>query len=138
MKIFNKIFLFFLFGIVSLLAQDEIKDSLIITPPKIDQVENLLFKLDEFYFYLELKGIQGEFPLNEDPNTIKLWTSAIISRADANINNANLPTHISSILYEQYREDSKFNPVKYVLGMAQAGAVGYLAYKHVKKYGFFK
>jgi hypothetical protein len=28
--------------------------------------------------------------------------------------------------------------VRYVLGMAQAGAVGYMAYRHIKKYGFWK
>ena len=41
-------------------------------------------------------------------------------------------------LYQKYLEDSKFNPFKYALGMMQVGAVGYLAYKHIKKYGFLK
>jgi len=41
-------------------------------------------------------------------------------------------------LYQKYREDSKFNPFRYALGMVQTGAVGYLAYKHLKKYGFFR
>jgi len=49
----------------------------------------------------------------------------------------NLP-YLLSPLYAQYIEDSKFNPVRYVLGMAQLSAVGYLAYKHIKKYGFLK
>ncbi len=40
--------------------------------------------------------------------------------------------------YNQYLENSKFNPIRYVLGLAQTAAVGYLAYRHIKKYGFWK
>lgn len=44
----------------------------------------------------------------------------------------------SAPLYERYQENQKFNPLFYVLGMAQTAAVGYMAYQHIKKYGFFK
>ena len=46
--------------------------------------------------------------------------------------------HFLLPLYNQYLEDSKFDPVRYALGMAQLSAVSYLAYRHVKKYGFIK
>jgi hypothetical protein len=46
--------------------------------------------------------------------------------------------HFLLPLYKQYLEDSKFDPIRYALGMAQLSAVSYLAYRHVKKYGFFK
>ena len=41
-------------------------------------------------------------------------------------------------LYNRYLENSKLDPVRYVLGLAQAAAVGYMAYRHIKKYGFWK
>lgn len=46
--------------------------------------------------------------------------------------------NFSAPLYERYKENQKFNPLFYVLGMAQTAAVGYMAYQHIKKYGLFK
>jgi len=46
--------------------------------------------------------------------------------------------NFSAPLYAKYIENQKFNPLFYVLGMAQTAAVGYMAYRHIKKYGFFK
>jgi len=46
--------------------------------------------------------------------------------------------NFSAPLFERYKENQKFNPLFYVLGMAQTAAVGYMAYRHIKKYGFFK
>jgi hypothetical protein len=37
-----------------------------------------------------------------------------------------------------YVENNKFSMVQTVLGMAQAGAVGYLAFKSIQKHGFIK
>jgi hypothetical protein len=47
-------------------------------------------------------------------------------------------THFTSPLYQQYLRDSEFDMVRYVLGALQAGAVGYMAYRYIKKYGFWK
>jgi hypothetical protein len=60
----------------------------------------------------------------------------LISKSEKN--NQEFSPHFLSPLERKYHEDSKFNPIKYVLGAAQVGAVGYLAYKHIKKYGFLK
>jgi hypothetical protein len=46
--------------------------------------------------------------------------------------------HYMLPLYNRYLENSKLDPVRYVLGLAQAAAVGYMAYRHIKKYGFWK
>ena len=46
--------------------------------------------------------------------------------------------NFSEPLYKRYLENQKINPLYYVLGMAQTAAVGYMAYQHIKKYGFFK
>ncbi len=46
--------------------------------------------------------------------------------------------HLMLPFYNQYLENSKIDPIRYILGMAQAAAVGYMAYRHIKKYGFWK
>ena len=99
--------------------------------------EEFLYDLENFNLYLDLHNSRNNIPLNKDPNTQWLWTKAILSNFNqssdqqtANLNN------MLSLQYGQFINDSKFNPFRYALGMAQLGAVGYLAYKHIKKYGF--
>ena len=46
--------------------------------------------------------------------------------------------HLMLPFYKQYLENSKIDPIRYILGMAQAAAVGNMAYRHIKKYGFWK
>jgi hypothetical protein len=46
--------------------------------------------------------------------------------------------HLMLPFYKQYLENSKIDPIRYILGMAQAAAVGYMAYRHIKTYGFWK
>ena len=41
-------------------------------------------------------------------------------------------------LYNNYLESQKLATLKAILGSVQVGAVAYLAYKHIKKYGFLK
>jgi hypothetical protein len=101
-----------------------------------DPLIDLQIKFDEFELHRDLNNMKIAVPIDGDPQTVWLRTSLAIG----NTNNpgSNNKVHYLSPLYAQYIEDSKFNPVRYILGMAQVGAVGYLAYKHIKKYGFFK
>jgi len=41
-------------------------------------------------------------------------------------------------LYNNYLETQKLATLRAILGSVQVGAVAYLAYKHIKKYGFLK
>lgn len=41
-------------------------------------------------------------------------------------------------MYNDYIESQKLATLKAILGSVQVGAVAYLAYKHLKKYGFLK
>lgn len=93
-------------------------------------------KFDEFELQREFKEMKTSISIDGDPNTVWLRTSLAIS----NTNNTyqNFSPYFLSPLEKQYLEDSKFNPIRYALGMIQAGAVGYLAYKHIQKYGFLK
>ena len=102
-------------------------------------ITKINFTLDDLDFYLDLQSLNKSILLNEDSNTKWLWTSYAISNSNnqATSSNANL-SNITLPLYQNYLGASKFNPFRYALGMVQVGAVGYLAYKHIKKYGFLK
>lgn len=93
-------------------------------------------KFDEFELQRDFKEMKTSISIDGDPNTVWLRTSLAIS--NTNDTYQNFSPYFLSPLEKQYLEDSKFNPLKYALGMVQAGAVGYLAYKHIKKYGVFK
>lgn len=95
-------------------------------------------KYRDFEFYRDLNQIKMNIPIDGDPATVWLRTSIAIQNLNRNALSSETPTNLLSPLYQQYLEESRFNPVRYFLGLAQAGAVGYLAYRHIKKYGFLK
>jgi len=131
---------FFCFITISFLtlAQDA-ADSIHIHPQSTQLNKNFLALLDDLDFYLDLQNLNKTFLLNTDPNTRWLWTSYAISNSSQEIFQPELNLDdMTQPLYQKYLEDSKFNPFRYALGMMQVGAVGYLAYKHIKKYGFLK
>lgn len=136
MSRFAKIF-FCCLILSSVSLSQEISDSIKVNDQSIQLNKSLSSVLDELDFYLDLHDFNKTLLLNADPNTTWLWTSYAISnqatfQSNANFKDMTLP------LYQKYLEDSKFNPFRYALGMVQAGAVGYLAYTHIKKYGFLK
>ena len=50
------------------------------------------------------------------------------------------PVNVSDMLHPYlnfYLESKNISLFRRVLGIAQLGAVGYMAYKHIKKYGLF-
>jgi len=101
-----------------------------------NSLAQMQIKFDEFELHREFNNMKISVPVDGDPQTVWLRTSFAISNSD----NAdhNFSPHFLSPLEKQYLENSKFNPIRYALGMVQAGAVGYLAYRHIKKYGFLK
>ncbi|MCJ7552947.1 MAG: hypothetical protein MUO34_03595 [Ignavibacteriaceae bacterium] len=137
MKIFAYSTIIILFLSCLSLAQEIQKDSLSVKNKSIDAIQNIQYRFEEFDLYRETYHSNFLIPLDEDKSTLQLRTEMIISQSLRN--NFNLEGndfYFLSPLYEKYLEESKFNPVRYVLGMAQLGAVGYLAYRHIKKYGF--
>ncbi|MGB5287206.1 MAG: hypothetical protein WBQ32_04025 [Ignavibacteriaceae bacterium] len=138
-----KVFLcFYLLG-VSLLAQEIEKYSIEtsdtsyrykgIVPPVEYQ-----YDLDEFFIEPLFNQIQDEILSEDNPSNIWLRTDLLISYNNLNTENGEVNTHFTSTLYQQYLRDSKFDMVSYVLGIAQTSAVAYMAYRHIKKYGFWK
>jgi len=74
-----------------------------------------------------------------DKSTLWLRTEMAISYfSQYGSGNFGENNHLLLPFYNQYLENSKFDPIKYVLGIAQISAAGYLAYRHIKKYGFRK
>jgi hypothetical protein len=146
MKYFPKIFLILL--LARLAYPQEIADTLENYPESglenypvsFESLRKIENRFNEFDLLRELHYINKTEVLNNDPQTAMLWTSYILSGSSSlRWRTADeKPGHLTSVLYDQYMEDSKFNAVKYVLGAAQLSAVGYLAYLHIKKYGFLK
>ena len=52
-------------------------------------------------------------------------------------NETELPDNILQPYYNYYMKSKNISLLRRVLGIAQLGAVGYMAYKHIKKYGLF-
>ena len=120
-------------------SQELNPDTIKTKPHSLIPIQNILFSLEEFDFYRELNYMKMNITASNDSNTIWLWTSFALSKSGLTTSQyGEAPSNVSHILYQQYLENSKFNPVRYVFGMAQTAAVGYLAYKHLKKYGFRK
>ena len=88
------------------------------------------------------KPISNQIPedvlFDDNPSTVLLRTQLLISNNAAQFGYDEINTHFTSPLYQQYLRDSEFDMFRYILGVAQASAVGYMAYKHIKKYGFWK
>ena len=95
----------------------------------------LNYKFDDLILNNKPDFLLSNLPLYNDSSTIWLRTELALSSARLFVEKDG-EQHFTSILYQKYLEDSKFDPVRYVLGMAQLGAVAYLAYRHIKKYGF--
>ena len=96
------------------------------------------YNLDEIFS----KPISNQVPENilfdDNPSTVWLRTQLLISNNTLQSGSDEIKTHFTSPLYQQYLRDSEFDMVRYILGTAQAAAVGYMAYRHIKKYGFWK
>ena len=125
--------------LTSISLSHEISDSLNVNNQTIHPNKNFSFLFDGLDFYLDLQNLNKVFLLNSDPNTRWLLTSYAISNSkDESFQSEINFNEMAHPLYQKYKEDSKFNPFRYALGMAQVSAVGYLAYRHIKKYGFLK
>lgn len=96
--------------------------------------------LNDFNFYFSLDNFNNkiyDIPLSSNPQSIVLWTSFAVSQSCIG---ETLPgetkLYMLTPLSIKYRENSKFNSLSYILGMAQTAAAGYMVYKRIKKYGF--
>jgi hypothetical protein len=96
------------------------------------------YNLDEFFIEPLFNQIPDEVLFEENSSTVWLRTELLISNRNLLTENGEVNTHFTSPLYQQHLKDSEFDMVSYVLGIAQTSAVAYMAYRHIKKYGFWK
>jgi len=90
---------------------------------------------DDFNFTIS----ESEQLIEGNLSTLQLRTELALSYPTAfNTSSAEASNHLMLPYYKQYLENSKIDPISYVLGLAQTAAVGYMAYRHIKKYGFWK
>ena len=95
------------------------------------------YNLNEIFSKPIAPNIPDDILFDDNPSTVWLRTELLImNNSQSDLGDIN--THFTSPLYQQYLRDSEFDMVRYVLGAVQAGAVGYMAYRHIKKYGFWK
>jgi hypothetical protein len=74
-----------------------------------------------------------------DSTSIWLQTRMMLSgMVSHDYNKGSLQTNILNPLSQKYASIQSAKTWKYILGTVQVGAVGYLAYMHIKKYGFLK
>jgi hypothetical protein len=96
------------------------------------------YDLNEIFIKPIANQIPEEILFDSNPSTVWLRTELFISNNTAQSFDGEINTDFTSPLYQQYLRDSEFDMFRYVLGIAQASAVGYMAYRHIKKYGFWK
>jgi len=96
------------------------------------------YNIDEIFSKPISNQVPEEVLFDDNPSTVWLRTQLVISNNAAQFDYDEINTHFTSPLYQQYLRDSEFDIVRYVLGFAKASAVGYMAYRHIKKYGFWK
>ncbi|QQS36177.1 MAG: hypothetical protein IPM56_18375 [Ignavibacteriales bacterium] len=95
---------------------------------------NFLINKAEFLRYTTLQGITE---LNADNSKLWLQSKVTLDKNFFSFENNDQPYEdLLSPLMQQYQSQQKMKPLYYILGTAQTAAVGYLAYKHIKKYGF--
>jgi len=95
------------------------------------------YDLNQFFIEPLFNEIPDEVLFEDNPSNVWLRTELLISN-NSQSEFGEINTFFTAPLYQQYLRDSEFDMVKYVLGTIQTGAVAYMAYRHIKKYGFWK
>lgn len=105
----------------------------------INPIMNYYYDDYDLYLPFDFSIAESEQLPEGNISNLQLRTELALSYPTAfNTGSADELNHLMLPFYNQYLENSKVDPIRYILGMAQAAAVGYMAYRHIKKYGFWK
>jgi hypothetical protein len=105
----------------------------------INPIMNYHFDDYDLYLPFDFSIAESEQLPEGDISNLQLRTELALSYPTAfSAGSADEMNHLMLPFYKQYLKNSKIDPIRYILGMAQAAAVGYMAYRHIKKYGFWK
>jgi hypothetical protein len=98
---------------------------------------NPLSHLQDPFILDQFESLEMKTDLLNDSSSI--WMKTRLQLAYMNsANYSDAKTNILNPLYKQYIASQDLKLLKQILGAVQIGAVGYLAYLHLKKYGFLK
>jgi len=105
----------------------------------INPIINYPFDDYDLYLPIDFSIAESEQLPEGDISNLRLRTELALSYPTVfSTSSIDELDHLMLPFYNQYLENSKIDPIRYVLGLAQAAAVGYMAYRHIKKYGFWK
>ncbi len=103
------------------------------------QKEIFEFKFNDLFLYKRLHELSLNKNFLYDSTIVWMLTKYLLGNFnDGSLYSENFAEQITSPLLTKYYESQKYAPIKIVLQSVQVGAVGYLAYLHLKKYGFLK
>jgi hypothetical protein len=117
-------------------GQSQLPDSTIRFQGIVPPIE-FQYNIDEIFSKPITPNIPDDILFDDNQSTIWLRTELLIMN-NSHSDLGDINTHFTSPLYQQYLRDSEFDMLRYVLSAVQAGTVGYMAYRHIKKYGFWK
>ncbi len=143
MKLFFIIIIFILLpGYIFAQSEDIIVPSVADTAFRYQGINPIMnYHFDDYDLYLpfDFSIAESEQLPEGDISNLQLRTELALSYPTAfSTSSTDELNHLMLPFYKQYLENSKIDPIRYILGMAQAAAVGYMAYRHIKKYGFWK
>ncbi len=142
MNVFSKIIFGILLYSVSFYAQETEKNSIQYSDSS-NRFQGLIppveyqYDLNQFFTDPLFNELPEELLFENNSSNIWLRTELLISN-NSQSEFGEVNTFFTAPLYQQYLKDSEFDMVRYVLGTIQTGAVAYMAYRHIKKYGFWK
>jgi hypothetical protein len=116
------------------------------------QSDSLKKAVYDFSPKLRLSGWQNDLEFSLQPNLLmnqisdsstimmrtRLQLAGLYKFNDEDQTKAGLTTNLLNPLHQEYLSTQSMKEIKYVLGMVSAGGVAYLAYEHIRKYGFLK
>ncbi len=120
-------------------AQSSLKDSSAYKekPMSLYNFFNTNTNLPDYIFNKELAELKLNASFINDSTSIMIRTRMQLGSFFNNSLEAQPNNYLSSY-YQNYLAEDKYKIVKQILGAVQMGAVGYLAYLHLTKYGFLK
>ena len=125
---------------VSILSQSKV-DTLTKTetPLSFSSYFNPYNNLSETYFFNELNNLRINSYSIDDSSSIWMRTRMqLTGMFDHDNTDRSMQSDILNALSKQYSASQSLKTLRSILGAVQVGAVGYLAYQHLKKYGFLK
>lgn len=142
MKKILKISALFIFFLSAVNAQQIIKGDT--TSLNQNGIYDLQSKMELYRSESSFRISPESFLLNDDQlhkndfSTVWLRTRLAVMNSGLQYeDNTNKPSNFLHPYYMFYLESKNISLLRKALGLAQLGAVGYLAYKHLKKYGLF-